>query len=99
MGYWLTGDESGGSTSDDDGWVKLPNGHIMQYFKCKQNQNRRYNFPRPFPNECIVVIGQQRNITGDYENYRLSGWDKNGFTISTKWPHDGDYAHIIAIGR
>jgi len=88
----------GGGASSEEGWVKLPNGHIMQYFKCQRNQNRRHNFPRPFPNGCIVVVGQQRNMNGDYENYRLSSWDKNGFTISTKWPYDSDYAHIIAIG-
>lgn len=87
---------------DDEGWIKFPNGLIMQWGKWTAPNGPwtspapTVTFPIPFPHHCISVIRDNDNTQyGNVGiNYSILHVSNTGFSFHTDWY----YGHYIAIG-
>ena len=94
-----------------NGRVVLPIGLILQWFRVNTSQGEgpvRLNFPHPFPNGCVIAVGNIYNATNsnlmDF-SLQMNGWDANGvnayYQASAPGPNtltNPSGAFVIAIG-
>lgn len=96
------GSNAGGNF--DNGWVQFPNKLFLQWGTSYvgYRMTARINFPKEFPNKCLVVIGSD---TGTWSGHKGSecdvsfhSYDKKGF-LMTGLDNDFNYYHNwLAIG-
>ena len=96
--------------SNNQGYIKLPNGMIMQWGigDATAQHGARITFPLEFPTKCLSVTGcpyigdgstDGQDYYGDFHRFYINMWDKTGFSYVSS--DDGVFTHVSyqAIGH
>lgn len=84
-------------TNATNGYVSLPNGHIMQWgFKAATGTTMAITFPIAFPNACVSVQAQINHSSQDYQSTAVNNLSTTGATVY--WANDGLGIYWQAIG-
>ena len=85
--------------NDQYGWVRFPNGTILQSYKGVTSTGiDPVTFPSPFPHGCSCVFVQERNPSGGWPSFPTIWGAQNptaaGFTCySAVWNGQGGWSH------
>lgn len=101
MTYWI--ENAPGNLEPrtaENGYSILPGGMMIQWGGIPNEYGGGWhNFHTPFPNECFMVLVNQADVSGDFENVRVDHIERTRFSAWGKHALHANGGQYIAIGR